>query len=116
MPDNKKTGDYGERLAVEYLAGKGYALVCTNYRNRTGEIDIIAKDGGCVVFAEVKLRNNLSKGYPREAVGYSKQSKIKKTALHYLARHNLTDTDVRFDVVEIICGDGVTVEHIENAF
>ena len=116
MADNKKTGDYGERLAAEYLSGKGYIIIEKKFRCRTGEIDIIASDDDYYVFVEVKLRRNLSKGYPREAVGYAKQVKIRKTALGYLSLHGVAEADMRFDVIEIIGADTVTIEHIENAF
>ena len=68
------------------------------------------------MFAEVKLRKGLTMGYPREAVGYAKQNKLRKTALSYLSFHNIADADIRFDVVEIICAEDTVVEHIENAF
>ena len=115
MAGNKVSGDYGEEIAVKYLIDKGYAIVEKKYRCRAGEIDIIARDGGYYVFVEVKLRRNLSKGYPREAVGYSKRQKIIKTALNYFAFKNIR-ADMRFDVIEIICGGDTIIEHIENAF
>ena len=117
MAGNKKSGDYGEKLAAEYLAGKGLAVTETNFRSRAGEIDIIARDGNYYVFVEVKLRRSLEKGYPREAVGYAKMNRLRRAALSYLAARNIGEADMRFDVVEIICdGGGVSIEHIENAF
>jgi len=68
------------------------------------------------VFVEVKLRRGLNMGLPREAVGYVKQQKLRKTALYYLTLNKLGDADARFDVIEIICADKTTIEHIENAF
>ena len=112
---NKQTGDFGERLAVKFLSGKGYTILETKFRTRAGEIDIIARDNDCIVFVEVKLRKGISMGYPLEAVGYRKQQKIRKTALYYMTLRNIT-TDMRFDVIEIIGVDNMTVEHIENAF
>ena len=118
MRENKKTGDYGEKLAAEYLAEKGYEILETNFRRRTGEIDIVAKDGAYHVFIEVKLRKGIGMGYPREAVGRVKQEKLRKAALLYLSENRIGLPDVRFDVIEIICGNDnkTEIEHIENAF
>ena len=114
MPKNKQIGDYGEQLALSYLNEKGYEVIKTNFKCRSGEIDIIARDKGYIVFIEVKLRTNLEKGYPREAVGRMKQKRIRKTALYWIML-NQAEPDVRFDVIEILMGP-VTIEHIENAF
>lgn len=110
-------GKIGESLAVNYLKQKGYKIITINWKNKVGEIDIIACDKKTIVFVEVKMRSSLSKGYPREAVGYHKQNKIRKLAESYLKENSIYERDCRFDVVEII-GDEkeYTIEHIENAF
>ena len=113
---NKDAGDFGEGLAVRLLTEKGYRILETKFRFRTGEIDIIAEDGGYIVFVEVKLRKGLSMGYPREAVGYAKQQKIRRTALYYFSLTQNARADMRFDVIEIIGAGPYTIEHIENAF
>jgi len=113
---NKQAGDRGEQLAANYLAGKGYAILEKKFKAKTGEIDIIARDGEYIVFVEVKFRTGLNMGYPREAVGYVKQQKIRRTALCYLSLKQNSQADMRFDVVEIIGAEPVTIEHIENAF
>jgi hypothetical protein len=46
-------GRLGEQLAAEHLQRLGYAIVCRNHRTRYGEIDLIARDGDCLVFCEV---------------------------------------------------------------
>lgn len=111
-------GNTGQQQAEAYLRQKGYQLRHLNYRVQTGEIDIVAQDGEYIVFVEVKARRGLQNGYPREAVGYGKQRKIRKTALFYINQYNLPDTqDYRFDVVEVLyLGDDCTITHIENAF
>jgi len=113
---NRRTGDRGELLAADYLAGKGYDILEKKFTAKTGEIDIIARDGEYFVFIEVKLRTGLKMGYPREAVGYLKQQKIRRTAMCYLSLKQAVQADMRFDVVEIIGAEPVTIEHIENAF
>lgn len=114
MPkSNREKGKIGEEIACKYLEGKGFEIICTNYRATGGEIDIIAKDREYIVFIEVKFRNNTQHGFPREAVGKSKQKNIINTALDFIEKNNLQNIDFRFDVIEII---GNNIEYIENAF
>lgn len=116
MERNKRTvGTKTETVAADFLAKKGYVILEKNYRNRFGEIDLIAKDGETIVFAEVKFRSTENFGDPMEAVSYVKQKKISRTALYYYASHGYIETTpCRFDVVAIY-GSG-HIEHMENAF
>ena len=91
----------------------GYEILEYNYRCRSGEIDIIAKDGGCLVFCEVKYRSGRGKGTPLEAVDYRKQQTIFRCASHYLTGKRLSGIPCRFDVIGI---EGTAVTHIKNAF
>ena len=117
MENKHETGLSGQKAAEQYLQGKGYQVLARNYRAKTGEVDLVVKGGGYIVFVEVKFRRGLSHGLPREAVGYTKQQRIINTAMHYLARHMLTDADIRFDVVEVLMQYGrLYASHIENAF
>ena len=112
------TGKSGEDLAVHYLKKQGYTIVVRNYRQRIGEIDIIARDGECLVFVEVKTRRNSRYGSPFEAVDNRKQIQISKVALEYMTRYKYDDVEARFDVVAIegdIHGDN-TLDWIVNAF
>ena len=112
--DNKILGNKGESLAYDYLKKQGLTILERNYKNKIGEIDIICKDGDVLVFVEVKHRESLKFGYPREAVNYHKQQKIRNVAAGYLKYKNLYEKcAVRFDVIDII-GDNLT--HIKNAF
>ncbi len=78
-----------------------------------GEIDLIAREGDCLVFVEVKYRTGNRCGSPLEAVNVRKQITIRKVAQYYLLGIKQPDCPVRFDVVGI-CGD--RIEHIRNAF
>ena len=118
--ERKNTGDLGEALAARYLESRGMRILERKYTIRGGEIDLIAKDGAYTVFVEVKTRTNLQMGLPREYVTPAKQRRIKKTALFYLAAHDL-DCPARFDVAEVYAekpGDknGVRIEYLEDAF
>ena len=99
--NNYETGAHYEKIAAEYLKGMGYEILEQNYRCPAGEIDIIAREDGYLVFCEVKYRKNLKKGSPLEAVTAAKQRTISRCALFYLARHFDSDIPVRFDVVGI---------------
>ncbi|MBO5059422.1 MAG: YraN family protein [Clostridia bacterium] len=115
----KEAGVFGETKACEFLEKNGVAVLKRNFHCRMGEIDIIAKDGGTIVFVEVKTRASKAYGTPAEFVDFKKQEKITKTALYYLGRD---DADMRFDVIEVmyrVCGDVFCVteiNHIKSAF
>lgn len=110
---NKVVGGKGEILAEKYLKKNKYQIIEKNYRNKIGEIDIIAKDKSTLVFVEVKARETVVLGRPCEAVTPYKQNKIRGVASYYLMINNLSDADCRFDVVEIL---GEEINHIKNAF
>ena len=117
MPNKFEIGLIGQEQAERYLVKKGYQILERNFCSHTYEIDLIASDGVYIVFVEVKSRNNLKYGLPREAVSKEKQRRIKKAALFYIARHQLSSQDFRFDVVEVLSMNGKTdITHIENAF
>ena len=110
----KEIGVKGETLAKEFLLSKGYKILETNYKNKIGEIDIIAKNNNIIIFVEVKARESAQFGHPREAVNYYKQQKIRSVATSYLKFKGLFDKClVRFDVIDIV---GTSITHIENAF
>lgn len=106
-------GSAGEDLAAEYLIGRGLQILARNYRSATGEIDLVARDGGAVVFVEVKRRTTDRYGTPAEAVTRPKQRKIAMTAVCFLKQYGLKDVPIRFDVLEI---RGTEANWIPNAF
>ena len=115
--DKKKLGYYGEAAVCSYLEGEGYQILAKNYTVRGGEIDIIAENGDCIAFVEVKTRHTGSLVSGFEAVTASKQRFIIRTAEAYLLR-NGSELQPRFDVAAVeydgerICG----IDYIENAF
>jgi len=104
--NTRKRGNEGETLAAECLKKRGYKIVCRNFTSRKGEIDIVAKDGPCLVFVEVKTRTSYDFGYPAEAVTRQKAERIRKTALYYLMKNRLDDSPFRFEVVSIMKNGG----------
>jgi putative endonuclease len=112
-----RTGKQGEDLAVAYLRKAGYQIVAQNYRCLYGEVDIVAHDGGTIVFVEVKSRRSEAFGQPQDAVGLEKQKRLSRISLHYLQQKRLEGRNARFDVVSVrMLPDGNRVDLIRNAF
>ncbi len=110
-------GELGERLALKRIRRLGYKCLARNYRCPLGEIDLIAKDGDCLVFIEIKTRKGRSTGYAKEAIDLKKMRQISKVALAYMKANNCVDVKSRFDVVAInIMGEREEIEVIPNAF
>ena len=116
--DNRRhTGTRGESLAVGVLKKSGYKIVEQNYCCKLGEIDIIAREAGVMVFVEVKTRRTDQFGDPKLAVTPKKQRKISMVALDYLKRTGQMGKSARFDVVAIRLLPGQPeIEIIKNAF
>ena len=117
--NNKILGQLGEDITSKYLQERGYKILERNFRNKLGEIDLIAQDGKMICFIEVKTRKSLTYGAPFEAVHSTKQVKMVRMALSYL-KYKFRTIDVlsRFDVISIYQAPqgSPIVEHIINAF
>ncbi len=113
--NKRKTGNLYEEMAVRYLTDKGYTILDRNFRDRAGEIDIIALSREALIFVEVKYRSSGKTGDPLEAVDIRKQNRIRRTALKYMYFHgyNPECTSVRFDCIGI---SDAGINHVENAF
>src|SRR5215468_5995272 len=94
-------GMQAEDLACRALEARGYAIVERRHRTRFGEIDIIARDRGVLVFVEVKSRRTPTCGPPAAGVTARKRERLLRLALMYLQRQRLSDVPCRFDVVSI---------------
>ena len=101
MENRQSIGKTGEKLAVWYLEGCGYRILERNYRNRLGEIDIVAREKGAIAFVEVKARRSSHYGSPKESVTPKKQKALSRVALSYLKETGQTTARARFDVVSI---------------
>ena len=112
--NRRKTGAAYEEKAAAHLSGLGYEILERNYRCRQGEIDLIAKDGGTLVFLEVKYRRTASCWEPAEAVHAAKQRTICRVADYYRMRHQIPENQpCRFDVVAVL---GEEIFLYRNAF
>lgn len=112
--NNRKTGTRYETMAAEYLEKHGYQILERNFRCKSGEIDLIARDGQYLVFVEVKYRKSTSHGSAAAAVFTKKQQNISRVAAFYLLKNHLPEyTSCRFDVATI---DGNEIHIYKNAF
>ena len=118
MEDIRQFGKRGEELAARHLKGLGYRILERNFRTPSGEVDIVAMDGGVLVFVEVKSRRDMSFGAPELAVNRRKIMQVQKAALTYLARTKKGNTPCRFDVVAVsmLPGEDTKVDVIKDAF
>ncbi|ACC98184.1 Uncharacterized protein family UPF0102 [Elusimicrobium minutum Pei191] len=113
-----KLGVESENAAANFLKKNGYKIIARNYAVQTGEVDIIASQGGLLkqktlVFIEVKGRAYKAYGGPLAAVTKAKQNKIISAATIYVKENFPKFDSIRFDVVTVVDGK---IEHIENAF
>lgn len=107
-------GVQAEKIAADFLIGQGLSLITQNYACKHGEIDLIMRDGKTTVFVEVRLRSNSAFGGAGMSITKSKQTKLSRTAEHYLQLHG--NMDCRFDAILMSKADAAHIEWIKNAF
>lgn len=111
-------GDAGERLAAQLLSDKGYTLLARNWRSgATGEIDLVAQDGDCLVVVEVRTRRGERYGTPEESVTPRKQARLAALAEAYAAQAGWAGP-LRIDVVAIhLAANGrlLAINHLRDA-
>ncbi len=120
MSGTRRLGDAGERLALSRLESLGYELVESNWRCRGGEIDLIMRDSGTLVFVEVRTRRGQATGTPEESVTPAKQARLLALGEQWLAEHypDTAPPDCRIDVVGVhlsTSGKLLGVNHITGA-
>jgi len=98
MDNRRSLGDRGEALAAASLRKQGYKILERNYRTPLGEIDLIARHRGALVFIEVKTRTSNRFGAGQDAVHHGKQARLRKLADYYLKQKRLGEVTIRFDV------------------
>lgn len=106
-------GAAGEEAVAQWYLENGYAIVARNWRCRQGELDLIAQQGGVLVFCEVKTRTSNAFGSPFEAVTISKQRRIRSLAVAWLQESGTRANELRFDVAGVINNQ---VEVLTSAF
>ncbi len=109
-----KLGTWGESLASRFLLDKGYRIVASNYRNRHGEVDIVARDGEELVFVEVRTRRPGGYGAPEESLSPAKVRRLVNTCHEYLQERELEGAPWRVDLVCIYLGQRGRVENVHH--
>jgi putative endonuclease len=94
-------GSRSERAAERYLRGLGYRIVKRNWRCPQGELDLIAIDGRCVVFVEVRSTETAASEKPAASVDAAKQRRLTDLAVRFLQQYRLLDYPARFDVLAV---------------
>ena len=93
-------GALGEEKVANFLKHKGCIILKRNYRDRYGEVDIIAESKQNIIFVEVKTRNKNALVSGLDAIDEKKMRLIKNEALMFTKRLN-TDLEPRIDVAEL---------------
>jgi putative endonuclease len=117
-PEHLRRGRIGERAAKQFLQKQGLKFLAANFRSEHGEIDLVFRDGGCLVFAEVKTRSSEAWARPAAAVDARRKKRLSRAALDYLRRLKNPGVNFRFDIVEVLLADGAVreVRHLPNTF
>ncbi|MFG6178058.1 YraN family protein [Halomonas sp. THAF12] len=98
--DARRRGARIERVAADWLVGKGLDLVATNQHAKGGELDLVMREGEVLVFVEVRHRASIRHGHPLETVTATKQRRLVQAARFYLQRNRLSCA-CRFDVLAV---------------
>jgi putative endonuclease len=112
------TGRWGEALAAEHLARRGWTVVNRNFRSVDGEIDLVARRGEVVAFVEVKTRRGRVLGHPLDSITPRKRHRIGCAAEAWVAVHGEDCLTYRFDAIAV-AGDprgGVRIDHLPDAW
>jgi putative endonuclease len=112
-----RAGAEGEDLACRHLVAQGYAILARNFRCRSGEVDVVARDGAVTVFVEVKHRRGSTHGAGHESVTFGKRRRIVRAARIFACARGLSESPLRFDVISIDEADGrKAIRHDLGAF
>lgn len=110
----QELGRQGEQIAARYLRRQGYTIVEHNWRCPLGEVDIVARDGNCWVFVEVRTWRPGQYGIPEASITPRKQARMLEVAQSYLQAAALDEVDWRIDVVAIEIDDAARVKRLNH--
>jgi putative endonuclease len=113
MNSRATLGRRGEEVAAEHLRRRGYQILERNVRSRYGEIDLVAKDGDCLVFVEVRSVRSTAL-LPEESITARKRSRMARLGMLYLQEHGAEDASWRADVIAITFGSAGGPDRIEH--
>ena len=110
-------GELGERIAERWLRHHGWRVVQRRFRSGHRDIDLVVERDDVVAFVEVKARHGAEFGDPVEAVNWSKQRQLVRSASVWIERHGRPSESYRFDVIGVLVeGERVRIRHVANAF
>jgi putative endonuclease len=111
-------GQHGEDATAAWYAAAGYEILDRNWRIREGELDLVVRNARTLAFCEVKTRRGDGFGLPMEAVTVRKQQRLRMLAGRWLAAHDASAAELRFDVASVRPDGrgGWTVEMLAGAF
>ncbi len=108
---NMVVGRIGEEAAAKFLLNLGYSLITRNFSTRFGEIDLIMKDKGVLVFVEVKTKKGLIFGTPEEMFTRGKYNRVKRMGTVYLKGE---EVPCRIDMVAVLLNEFNEVETLKH--
>lgn len=113
-PVHLRKGDQAEQQALQFLQRQGLTAICSNFRCKVGELDLVMQDGNALVVVEVRYRKSEQFGGALASITRQKQARIIAATQHYVIINRLSHLAIRFDVVAL-SGDG-NIKWIKNAF
>ncbi|WP_336991381.1 YraN family protein [Leucobacter sp. VD1] len=113
---NQTLGAHGEAIAAAFLEERGFVILDRNWRNRYGELDLIAQEGRALVAVEVKTRSGDGFGSPLSAITARKASRLRRLLLDWARAHDSRAPEMRIDAVGItLCGDSTPrIDHLRG--
>jgi len=114
MTYQKKIGNFGEKIAADYLQELGYKLLDQQYTTRYGELDLVMFESGSVVFVEVKTRTTDTFGLPETSITQKKLERIQNAGLLWLQTHPEVNDVWRIDVISVILDHHNTVKDVQH--
>ena len=118
MTQRQRLGRLGEELARRRLESDGHAILESNYRTRSGEIDLISQKDGMLVFVEVRTRRGAAYGSPEESLTSRKRARMIACAQEYIEATQSESREWRIDVVAVeldVRGRLLRLDVLENA-
>jgi putative endonuclease len=117
-PEHLRRGKLGERAAKAHLQAQGLKFLTANFRSSRGEIDLVFRDADCLVFVEVKTRSSEAWTRPAAAVNARKKRLLSQAAMDYIRLLKDPHVKLRFDIVEVLLGDGAVreIRHLPATF
>lgn len=118
MAAKDELGKRGEKIAAAFLEDAGFEIIGRNWRCPQGEIDLIAREGGELVFVEVKTRSSTAFGHPLEAITVQKLARLRRLAQSWCEAHPGAYRGIRIDAVAVLAParGAVQLDHLRRVF